>query len=101
MQAGSVGGAKVKVTVPPSGWLVGNYVTNQAGEFTFSYLPGSKQAQVVFDLYITAPSNPANPEKVSVTFTNTQGPTFTCVVMRPLFVASNRGGFAVSGRSNA
>jgi hypothetical protein len=103
-QSGPVVGATVIVKLAPSGSLVANCVTNEMGECTFSYLPAKKSAgDGIFDLYITAPSNSqttSKPKKVSVTFTNKQGPTFTYIVMWDTS-KSNQGGFAVSGRNNA
>ena len=105
-QAGPVVGATVIVKLAPSGSLVATCVTNNAGECTFSYLPAQKTAGGgggVFDLYITAPASSgttSKPEKVSVTFTNNQGPTFIYVITWDTSRGQNRGSFAVSGRSS-
>lgn len=103
-QSGPVVGATVIVKLAPSGSLVAHCVTNKAGEFAFSYLPAKKPAgEGVFDLYITAPSNSqttSKPEKVSVTFTNKQGPSFTYIVMWNTAKGQAKGSFAVSGKSD-
>lgn len=109
-----VPGAEIYVELEPDDEPIANIQTNNDGEFVFSIPEGIKLPKKgVFSITITPPTKfkgskarkslGMEKQTIQVQFNRKDGPKFKFVLIwdEKLKTKSNKGGFAVSGRSNA
>jgi len=107
-----VPGAEILIEQEPNDVPIAVAITNNDGEFTFSFPEGLKiPKNGIFKITITPPKDLkrskakklAGMEKqtIEIPFKKKEGPKFKYQLIWEQKSKSNRGGFAVSGRSNS
>ncbi len=107
-----VPGAEILIEQEPGDVPVATVVTNKDGEFKFSFPDGMKIPKSgIFKITITPPKDlkrslakrlsGMGKQTIEIPFSRKDGPKFKFVLTWEPKTKSNRGGFAVSGRSNA
>ena len=107
-----VPGAEILIEQEPNDVPIAVAITNNDGEFTFSFPEGLKiPKNGIFKITITPPKDlkrskakkltGMEKQTVEIPFKKKEGPKFKYVLIWEQKSKSNRGGFAVSGRSNS
>ncbi len=107
-----VPGAEILIEQEPNDVPIASVITDKDGEFKFTFPDGMKIPKSgIFKITITPPQDlkrslakklsGMKKQTIEIPFKRKDGPKFKFVVTWEPKTKSNRGGFAVSGRSNA